>query len=390
MANPGPQAGFGIYVHWPFCLAKCPYCDFNSHVREAIDQPAWARALVRELACAPELDGANSAAVTSIFFGGGTPSLMTPATVATVIEAIAARFAVAQDVEITLEANPTSVEAAHFAGYVAAGVNRFSLGVQALRDEALRFLGRQHSVTEALAAFELARRHCDNVSFDLIYARPSQTPDDWAAELGQALDLGLEHVSLYQLTIERGTRFHEAVRRGDLRMLDDDAGAGLFELTRQICADAGLPAYEISNHARAGRASRHNLTYWRSGTYLGLGPGAHGRINQNQQRLAISRIRSPEKWLAAVEARGEGTEGREIIAGDDLAEEVIMMGMRLDEGVNIQQFQDITGKSLESAIDSNSLATLIDGGFVEMTESALRTTAQGRAVLNEVLRRLLV
>jgi len=392
-AAPDPDfatPGFGIYVHWPFCLAKCPYCDFNSHVRETIDQDAWARALLRELTHAPELDGVDPGAVTSIFFGGGTPSLMAPATVAMVIDAVAARFSVADDVEITLEANPTSVEAEHFAGYVAAGVNRFSLGVQALREQALGFLGRQHSVAEALAAFELARRHCDNVSFDLIYARPGQTPDDWAAELGQALDLGLEHVSLYQLTIERGTQFHEAVRRGDIQVLDDDTGASLFDLTQQICADAGLPAYEISNHARAGRASRHNLTYWRSGSYLGLGPGAHGRINLNQQRLAISRLRSPEKWLAAVEARGEGTEGREVITGADLAEEVLMMGLRLDQGVNMQQFQVITGKPLESTIDRNALDALISGGFVEMTESALRTTAQGRAVLNEVLRRLLV
>jgi len=385
---------FAVYVHWPFCLAKCPYCDFNSHVREEIDQAAWADALVRELdaapelAAAPEFDGVSGPA-TSLFFGGGTPSLMAPATVGRVIEAVADRLGLAADAEITLEANPTSVEAENFAGYVAAGVNRFSLGVQALDDEALAFLGRHHSVAEALTAFDLARRHCDNVSFDLIYARPGQSADDWAAELDRALALGLDHVSLYQLTIERGTRFYEAVRRGDFDVPDNDTGAKLFDVTQEICGSAGLPAYEISNHARPGKESRHNLSYWRSCSYLGLGPGAHGRINSNSARLAVQRVRSPEKWLTAVSAEGHGTESTELISGQALAEEVVMMGLRLREGINIEQFQQVTGQSLESALDMTAFDDLQAEGFVARSAMALVATAQGRVVLNEVLRRLL-
>jgi oxygen-independent coproporphyrinogen-3 oxidase len=386
----GPtHPGFAVYVHWPFCLAKCPYCDFNSHVRESIDQAAWSDALVCELDRAPELAGLTPGPVTSVFFGGGTPSLMAPATVARVLQAIDDKFSLAADAEVTLEANPTSVEARNFEGYVSAGVNRFSLGVQALDDQALEFLGRHHSVAEALKAVELARRHCDNVSFDLIYARPGQTPDDWGRELRRALDFGLSHVSLYQLTIERGTQFFESARRGDLIVPDDDTGAKLFEITQEICRDAGLPAYEISNHARPGLESRHNLTYWRSGSYLGLGPGAHGRINQEKARLATQRVRSPEKWLAAVVANGHGTESSEQILGDDLVGEILMMGLRLQEGINIAQFQQVAGKNIDETIDRKSLDDLISGGFVEKNDNVFRATARGRMVLNEVVRRLI-
>jgi len=389
MSTDPTQPGFAVYVHWPFCLAKCPYCDFNSHVRDSIDQAAWADALVQELQSAPELEGLTPEPVTSVFFGGGTPSLMTPATVERVLRAIGDKFALAADIEITLEANPTSVEAKNFEGYVSAGVNRFSLGVQALNDQALKFLGRHHSVAEALKAFELARHHCDNVSFDMIYARPDQTPDDWARELRQALDFGLSHVSLYQLTIERGTQFFESARRGDLIVPDDDTGAKLFEMTQNICRDAGLSAYEISNHARPGLESRHNLTYWRSGSYLGLGPGAHGRINQEKARLATQRVRSPEKWLAAVGEYGHGTESTERILGEDLTGEILMMGLRLREGINMVQFQIVSGQEIDDTIDRKSLDDLISGGFVEKNDNVLRATPRGHMVLNEVVRQLI-
>ncbi len=388
-ASSSAGAGFAVYVHWPFCLSKCPYCDFNSHVREAIDEDAWTAALVRELVSAALLIDKPDGGVSSIFFGGGTPSLMPPATVAAVIDTVADRLGLAAAAEITLEANPTSVEAARFTGYAAAGINRFSLGVQALDDEDLAALGRAHSVSEAQAALAVARAEADNVSIDLIYARPGQTPAQWRQELTRALEFGLPHLSLYQLTIERGTRFHEAQRRGDLVVPDEDTGAALFELTQELCETAGLPAYEISNHARSGAESRHNLSYWRSDPYLGIGPGAHGRVDTAAGRTATSRLRSPEKWLDAVNAHGQGTESAEGLSRADLSAEILMMGLRLREGVSARRFEALTGVTLTQAISSDTVSDLTDGGYLISDDDGLRTTDKGAAVLNTLIGRLL-
>ena len=296
-----------LYVHWPFCVSKCPYCDFNSHVRETVDQAQWRDALLADLAYeAAQTPGRR---LTSIFFGGGTPSLMPPATIAALIEAAGQHWSFAPDIEITLEANPSSVEAARFAGLAAAGVNRVSLGLQSLDDAALHLLGRAHDVAEGLAALATAQRHFGRVSFDLIYALPGQSADSWAAQLRQALDFGTDHLSLYQLTIEPGTRFATLVDKGELTTVDPDHGAALFELTRDRTAAAGIPAYEISNHARPGEESRHNLTYWRYGDYLGVGPGAHGR----RGGMATFRRRKPENWLGAVARNRHGIESEEAL-----------------------------------------------------------------------------
>ncbi len=382
--------GFAVYVHWPFCLSKCPYCDFNSHVREEIDEAAWTRALVDELNNSAAGIDRPRGGVTSIFFGGGTPSLMPTATVAAVIEAVARELGLAAEAEITLEANPTSVEAERFAGYTAAGVNRFSLGVQALNDADLAALGRTHGAAEAEAALAVARAHVDNVSIDLIYARPGQRSEDWKRELSRALGFGLPHLSLYQLTIERGTRFHEAARRGDLILPDEETGAELFEITREFCQAAGLSAYETSNHARAGSESRHNLSYWRSDPYLGIGPGAHGRLDTADGRAAISRLRSPEKWLAAVEARGHGTESEVTLGADELIAEILMMGLRTREGVSARRFAELAGTPLTQAVSSDALAELADGGHLISDDEGLRTTDKGAVVLNTLIDKLIV
>ena len=379
--------GFGIYVHWPFCLQKCPYCDFNSHVREGVDEARWRAALLTEIDHAA--GEAPDRTVTSVFFGGGTPSLMGPATVAALIERLAERWPLDPDVEITLEANPTSVEARRFAGYRAAGVNRVSLGVQSLDDAALRFLGRGHSAAEARTAVATAHAHFERVSFDLIYARPGQTTAAWRAELGEALGLAGEHLSLYQLTIEPGTRFHNLARRGLLAVPDGDAAAALYDTTQEAMDAAGLPAYEISNHARPGAASRHNLTYWRSGDYVGIGPGAHGRVTDRGAALAVRRIRSPERWLAAVERGGVGTEECIAVAPDDRVAEVLMMGLRLTEGVPADRFRARTGRAIGEALEPARLAPLIEGGLLECDAAGLRATAAGRRVLNAVLGALL-
>jgi putative oxygen-independent coproporphyrinogen III oxidase len=379
------SGGFGVYVHWPFCAAKCPYCDFNSHVRNGVDQDRWRRALVAEVArVAAEVPGRQ---VGSVFFGGGTPSLMPPATVAAVLEAVEAAWGVEPDAEVTLEANPTSVEADRFAGYRAAGVNRLSLGVQALDDADLRRLGRLHSAAEALAALRLARETFLRVSIDLIYARQDQSPAAWAAELGIALALGIDHLSLYQLTIEPGTRFHNLKARGGLRGLPDQSRAGeLFETTQEVCTAAGLPAYEISNHARPGAESRHNRVYWRYGDYAGIGPGAHGRLTVGGVRLAVESQRAPEAWLEAVETRGSGEVCRTALAGDEQAAEMLMMGLRLVEGVEVDRVTRLAGRGLAG----EAIAELAGLGLVAMRDGRLRATGPGRAVLEAVLRRLLV
>lgn len=379
--------GFAVYVHWPFCRSKCPYCDFNSHVRDAVDQDRWRAALVAEIKHTAA--HSPSGTVSSVFFGGGTPSLMPPATVAAVLDAIAAAWPLAADAEITLEANPTSAEAANFAALATAGVNRLSVGVQALDDASLRFLGRQHAAAEALAAVRMARRHVDRVSFDLIYARPGQTVESWAGELRQALAEGPGHLSLYQLTLEPGTAFHQLWRQGKLAPLDDDLQADLYAATQAICAEAGLPAYEVSNHAAAGQASRHNLTYWRYGSYVGVGPGAHGRPGRGADRRATSRLRLPERWLAAVEAHGHGTDADAPVDAATRAAECTMMGLRLTEGLDLGALEAEAGRPWREVLDASALARLVAGGLLTLSNGRLVATPAGRPLLNSLTGALL-
>jgi putative oxygen-independent coproporphyrinogen III oxidase len=378
---------FGIYIHWPFCKSKCPYCDFNSHVRDGVEQERWRHALLAELDYyAAETGGRR---VESIFFGGGTPSLMEPATTAALIQRIADRWDLVADAEITLEANPTSVEAGRFRDFRAAGVNRVSLGVQALDAAALRFLGRQHDVAEALAALDLARKIFPRFSFDLIYARPGQSLADWRDELDRALALAGDHLSLYQLTIEEGTAFAPAHARGDFTLPDEDLSGALYELTQERLQGAGMPAYEISNHARPGEESRHNLVYWRYGDYLGIGPGAHGRLTLAGEKLATRQLRAPETWLAAVEQSGHGTQERiPVVAGERL-EEMLMMGLRLAEGIPRSRFRRESDGEPEAILDAAQIARLVDGGFLTLDDERLRATAAGRQRLNALLATLL-
>ena len=379
--------GFGIYIHWPFCLSKCPYCDFNSHVAAAIDHDRWRAALLAELDHFAA--GIEGRAVTSVFFGGGTPSLMEPATVAALLDRIAAIFPLPDSAEITLEANPGAVDAERFAGFRAAGVNRLSLGVQALDDAALKFLGRRHDHAEAMAALDLARRHFPRVSFDLIYARPGQTAAQWEAELTRALGFGTDHLSLYQLTIEEGTPFAGAYRRGEFALPEDESGAELFALTRALTAAAGRPAYEVSNHAAPGQESRHNLLYWQGGDWLGIGPGAHGRLRREDGLRATRQFRAPNRWLESVAAQGHGTEEAGIVSPADDEIELLMMGLRLEAGVSAAQFERLTGTTLEAALDAQGLAAMLSGEMVEWRDGHLRATAAGMPVLNSVLARLL-
>ncbi len=366
-----------LYVHWPFCVSKCPYCDFNSHVRAEIDEAGWAEALLADLA--HEAGLTRGRRLTSIFFGGGTPSLMAPATVARIVDAAAGHWAMAADIEITLEANPSSVEAARFAGLAAAGVNRASLGLQALDDAALGFLGRAHGVAEALAALDTAQARFARTSIDLIYARPGQDEAAWEAELARALAFGTEHLSLYQLTVEPGTRFAALAARGQLPMLGSDAAAVLYELTRAAAAAAGRPAYEVSNHARPGAESRHNLTYWRYGDYAGIGPGAHGR----RGGLATTRHRKPENWRAAVARNGHGLRAEEPLAPATRASEALLMGLRLDEGVDLARVAAMTGE--DRLVDAAAVARLAGHGLLTRDGPRLRVTAAGMLLLDGIL-----
>ena len=383
----GPLApGFAIYVHWPFCLSKCPYCDFNSHVRDGVDHARWRAALLAEVDRVAALVPGRM--VTSLFFGGGTPSLMEPATVAAVIDQVARRLPMAPDVEITLEANPTSVEAARLDGFRTAGVNRVSLGVQALDGPSLKFLGRGHSADEALAAVAIARARFPRVSFDLIYARPGQGLADWRAELGRALALGPDHLSVYQLTIEQGTAFWGAWSRGTLVMPSEDLQADLFDLTTEVTSAAGLPAYEVSNHARPGFESRHNLTYWRYGDYAGLGPGAHGRLTLGGHASALEAERKPEAWLAAAEA-GDGTALSTPLDPATRAAELLMMGLRLSEGVPLARFAATIGAPLADFVPTARIDQLVSEGFLTLADDVLVATPPGRLMLNALLGRLL-
>ncbi len=376
--------GFGVYVHWPFCAAKCPYCDFNSHVRTGVDQVRWRLALVAAVRrAARETPGRR---VDSVFFGGGTPSLMPPETVAAVLEAIRAAWPMADDLEVTLEANPTSVEAGRFRGYRDAGVNRLSMGIQALHDADLRALGRMHSVAEAVAAFDIARAIFSRVSFDLIYARQGQTPAAWRAELERAMAMAVDHLSLYQLTIEDGTRFGALAALGRLRGLPDgETAAAMYLETQEACAAAGMPGYEISNHARPGAESRHNLVYWRYGDYAGVGPGAHGRLSEGDSRIATEAARAPETWLSSVEAGGDGIIGRAAVPAEEQAVEMMLTGLRLAEGVSLGRYGRLAGRPLSA----RALEELSALGLVAVDGDTLRATQNGRPVLNAVLDRLL-
>jgi oxygen-independent coproporphyrinogen-3 oxidase len=372
---------FGVYVHWPFCLSKCPYCDFNSHVRHApIDEARFVRAFTAEIATAAGRTPGRT--VSTIFFGGGTPSLMQPATVAAILDAVAAHWTVLPDVEVTLEANPTSVEAERFRGYRAAGVNRVSLGVQALDDAALKGLGRLHTADEAIAAVAVARGIFERYSFDLIYARPQQNPETWRAELARAIGEAAEHLSLYQLTIEDETPFAALHAAGKLVIPDNDHARTLYDVTQEVCDQHGLPAYEISNHARPGAECRHNLLYWRAGEYAGIGPGAHGRLNAGDVWRATATERRPESWLMRVEATGHGLITDEPLTRVERSDEFLVMGLRLAEGIDPARFAALAGHALDPA----RIAGLQAEGFVEATAGGrLRVTREGFPILDAIV-----
>ncbi len=372
-----------LYIHWPFCLAKCPYCDFNSHVRDRIDQPRFAAALRTELAWEAARLGRRP--LGSIFFGGGTPSLMAPETVAALIEDARRLFDPASDVEITLEANPTSIEAGRLRGFREAGVNRISIGVQSLHGDALRLLGRQHDAVEAVAALELARAVFPRVSFDLIYARPGQTVVAWRAELDRALALCADHLSLYQLTIEPGTAYEALHRRGEIVLPDEDTAAALYYETLEACAGHGLVAYEVSNFARPGGESRHNLAYWRYRDYAGIGPGAHGRVTLGDEIVATRRHRAPEPWADRVERSAHGSTAEARIAPPDRAREMLLMGLRLAEGIDTKRFERRTGMALEETLDGDVLRQAIEAGYVRQDADRIGATPEGRIRLDALL-----
>jgi putative oxygen-independent coproporphyrinogen III oxidase len=366
-----------LYVHWPFCVSKCPYCDFNSHVRASIDQGAWREALLTDLAYEARLLPGRT--LTSIFFGGGTPSLMEPATVRAVIEAALNRWQAAENIEITLEANPNSVETARFADLARAGVNRVSLGLQSFDDRALHFLGRAHSAREGFAALETAQKHFRRVSFDLIYALPGETEDSWSATLAQALSLGTKHLSLYQLTIEPGTRFAAMHAAGKLAQLDSDAAASLYELTDAMTSAAGLPAYEISNHARTGHESRHNLSYWRYGEYAGIGPGAHGR---RLGRRTV-RHRKPENFLSSLTRHGHGIVEESPLSPFEASDEALVMGLRIAEGIDVQAIADRFG--VPQIVDWNRVDRLVASGHLHRHGTRIALSASGKLLLDHIL-----
>jgi len=377
------QGGFGLYIHWPFCEAKCPYCDFNSHVSRTIDQRAWRDAYLAELERgAAETQGR---VLNAVFFGGGTPSLMDPDVAADVIAAIRRLWPTANDLEITLEANPGSVEADRFAAFRQAGVNRISMGIQALNDADLKRLGRIHTVAEGLAAFDIARNTFERVSFDLIYGRQNQSLPDWQTELKQALSLAIDHMSLYQLTIEQGTAFGDRYAVGKLRGLpSDDLGADMYAATQDICGEMGMPSYEVSNHARDGAQSRHNLIYWRYGDYLGIGPGAHGRLTQSGNRFATECYSNPKRWLDAATS-GATEKPRELLTTEDQGSEFLMMGLRLKEGVDLRRYEALSGAPLST----KKITQMQDIGMISRDKDQLYVTDQGFMVLNAILAELL-
>lgn len=379
MAEDWEAGGFGLYLHWPFCAAKCPYCDFNSHVTKVVDHSAWREAFVSEIKQVGRLT--KGRALRSVFFGGGTPSLMAPATVHAIMDTIYQTWATANDLEVTLEANPTSVEADKFADFKAAGINRVSMGIQALNDKDLTRLGRMHTAVEGLAAFEIAQNTFDRVSFDLMYGRQDQTLNDWETELLQALNLGLDHVSLYQLTVEDGTAFGDRYKRGKLRGLpDDDLSADMYALTQEVCDGFGLRRYEVSNHARDGAESRHNLVYWKYGDYAGIGPGAHGRLTLSGERIASEQVRMPARWLT-----GASRQSLSKLSQQDQSVELLMMGLRIADGVDLDRFERLSGRPLPCAqVDELSLM-----GLIKVENRRVIVLNQGFTILNAILRSLL-
>lgn len=384
MAEDWKQGGFGLYIHWPFCEAKCPYCDFNSHVSKNIDQKQWLKSYISELDRTAALT--QGRVLNSIFFGGGTPSLMAPETVKAILDKVQTLWPQANDMEITLEANPSSVEAGRFKGFHQAGVNRVSMGIQALNDDDLRRLGRIHTVQDAMTAFDIARHEFDRVSFDLIYARQDQTLDQWQSELRQALSMAIDHLSLYQLTIEQGTAFGDRYNRGRLRGLpSDDTAADMYLATQDICAEFDMPAYEVSNHAKIGSESRHNLIYWRYGDYIGIGPGAHGRLTLDGQRHATESHLQPNVWLDAVR---NGTGDSSVVPVDpvDQGAEYLLMGMRINQGISLSRYTAITGQHIGTSV----LSELQDLGMIVVDQDNLKTTQQGRSILNAILDKLLL
>ncbi|HEX2942675.1 MAG TPA: radical SAM family heme chaperone HemW [Rhodopila sp.] len=376
-----------LYVHWPFCLAKCPYCDFNSHVRDRIDQDRFAAALRRELAT--EANRLGKRRLTSVFFGGGTPSLMAPATIGALLEDASRLFDFADDIEITIEANPTSIEAPRLADFRSAGVNRASIGIQSLDDAALKALGRRHSAAEAIEGLEIARKLFPRVSFDLIYARPAQDLAGWRAELRAALEIVSDHLSLYQLTIEPATPFEALYRHGQITLPDEDLATAMYDATAEECARTGLLAYEVSNYARPGQESRHNLTYWRYRDYAGIGPGAHGRISVDGALHATRRHRAPEAWADRVERNGHGLTHDSEISGVERAQEALLMGLRLREGIDLAFFQARTGCTLQHVVDGDVLSACLDAGYLELAADRLTATHAGRLRLDALLSRLL-
>lgn len=375
------EPGFGIYLHWPFCAAKCPYCDFNSHVRhQPVDQPRFVSAFLKEMERMRTISGPK--VVTSIFMGGGTPSLMTPETVGAILNGVAKHWHVPDGIEITMEANPSSVEAERFRGYRAAGVNRVSMGVQALNDRDLKFLGRLHDVADALKAIKLAREIFPRMSFDLIYARPRQTVAEWELELTEAISYAVDHLSLYQLTIEEGTAFYGLHKAGKLIVPDGELSADLYEATQNITTKHGMPAYEVSNHAVPGAESRHNLTYWRYGDYAGIGPGAHGRLSKGSYKLATATERNPEKWLELVEANGHGMVDEELLGHEEQSDELLLMGLRLREGIDLVRWRELSGRDL----DPDKEDFLIQHGFLQrLGNSRIRCTPSGMLILDAVV-----
>ncbi len=385
MIHDWKNGGFGIYVHWPFCAAKCPYCDFNSHVRKSVDQKRWLTAICLELK--NNASRTSGRIVNTIFFGGGTPSLMEPETVSGIINEISLLWELAPDIEISLEANPTSVEAQKFSDFSNAGVNRLSMGIQSLRNNDLKALGRMHTVIEARNAFDIAKKYFHRVSFDLIYARQGQLISDWKAELLEASAMAVDHLSLYQLTIEAGTRFGDLYDRGKLKGLPDDSlAADMYDATQELTFLNNMPAYEISNHALNGAESRHNLIYWRYGDYVGVGPGAHGRITSKGNRIATVTTQNPEDWLRNVELKGTATSDDEIIKPRDQAAEYLMMSLRLTEGLDMNRFENLCGTALDNqVIDKN-----IQNGLLKVNNNNLIATQRGKIILNTVIKDLLI
>ncbi len=391
LLNKKPDAeadkGLAVYVHWPFCKFKCHYCDFNSHVREKIEHRDWAAAYLKEMAHYRALTGPRH--IQSVFFGGGTPSLMEPATVEAVLDAVHDLWGIPQGTEITLEANPTSVEVGKLRGFKSAGVNRVSLGVQALSDADLKMLTRQHSAAEAMAAVKAASEVFTRFSFDLIYARPGQTAEAWKKELREAINMAGGHLSLYQLTIEEGTQFHTLHARGELKVPDSDTGAALYEITQEMTEKAGLPAYEVSNHAKPGDESRHNLVYWRYGDYAGIGPGAHGRLTLNGVKTATRAHKAPELWMQRVQRDGHGAHEMESVTQEQRAREMLMMGLRLMEGVSLENFRKEADTEFSAFVNPKQAKILVEEGLLDISGDVVRATPDGRQRLDALLKFLL-